>query len=131
MGFLRASAAAAGAETGNVTAVSRRSSFAVCQYQHKALLLMSILRARSLLCPRPPLPFLSCADFLSCRFLFASAGVGICVVNYQLRTPIRLDDSFLEELEMLIVLLARHISEVSCCHCCYASLPVVARQMRK
>lgn len=32
---------------------------------------------------------------------------------FQLRTPVLLDDSFLEELEMLIVLLARHISEVS------------------
>ena len=36
-----------------------------------------------------------------------------CCWCLQLRTPVRLDDSFLEELEMLIVLLARHISEVS------------------
>ena len=37
-----------------------------------------------------------------CMYLFAC----------QLRTPIRLDDAFLEELETLIALLARHISEV-------------------
>lgn len=33
-------------------------------------------------------------------------------ISCQLRTPVRLDDAFLEELETLIALLARHISEV-------------------
>ncbi|CAM9497928.1 unnamed protein product, partial [Scytosiphon promiscuus] len=37
--------------------------------------------------------------------------ISLRVRHEKLRTPVRLDDSFLEELETLIVLLARHISE--------------------
>ncbi|CAN0423915.1 unnamed protein product, partial [Ectocarpus sp. 12 AP-2014] len=37
--------------------------------------------------------------------------ISLRVMHEKLRTPVRLDDSFLEELETLVVLLARHISE--------------------
>ncbi|CAN0055320.1 unnamed protein product [Pylaiella littoralis] len=37
--------------------------------------------------------------------------ISLRVRHEKLRTPVRLDDSFLEELETLVVLLARHISE--------------------